>query len=97
MHLSTDPLENIIGQEHPFRYAPFRTAPDFSPLPISGHWLFARFDRRTSATATYLAVRFSVRNSPSLPASSVRETADRFDEKIDEQARTQRKLAAEWV
>jgi hypothetical protein len=32
-----------------------------------------------------------------VPASSIRKTSDRFNQKIDEQAHTQRKLASKWV
>jgi hypothetical protein len=59
--------------------------------------LFTSFATRFLTPSAKIGVNAFARTFPMNVASSVRETADRFDEKIDEQARTQRKLAPEWV
>ena len=57
------------------------------PAPMSGV-----VDLSPQSISTVAASLHSV-----VPASSTRKTSDRFNQKIDEQAHTQRKLASKWV
>jgi len=42
------PNTDNLFRPDPAALHPCRTAADFSPLPISGHWLFAKLDRRNA-------------------------------------------------